>query len=127
MGVPGRTTEGRSVTVTKTSGSPNITGAAGTFSTEDTGRTITGTGIPAGATLAAVPSDTAATLSANATAAGSGAATLGPAVDSAAGYRGWSPETPAEAATYTVAAVNAGKVQPDRAVDGSTGRTQRGR
>ena len=57
----GRTSEPRSVTVTTTNASAALTGAAGTFSTSDVGRPITATGIPAGATLSAVASSTAAT------------------------------------------------------------------
>lgn len=126
--VAGRTTEGRTVSaLTKTSGSAAVTAAAGTFSQEDVGRTVTGTGVPAAATILAVTSGTAATLSANASATNTAAATLGTAVPSAAGYSGWSPETPTEAASYTVAAVNAGTATPDRLTDTITPRTQRGR
>jgi hypothetical protein len=121
----GRTTEARSVTVTKTNASTAITGAAGTFSKNDVGRTITGTGIPAGATLAAVASDTAATLSAAAT------ATIGGTTHSVAaaayGFTGWSPESDAEANAYTVAANNAGTAQPDRITNPYTAAAQRGR
>jgi hypothetical protein len=127
----GRTTEARSVTVTKTNASTAITGAAGTFSKNDVGRTITGTGIPAGATLAAVASDTAATLSAAATASGAGAATIGGTTHSVAaaayGFTGWSPESDAEANAYTVAANNAGTAQPDRITNPYTAAAQRGR
>lgn len=128
----GRTTEPRSVTVTKTSGSAALTAAAGTFAKGDAGRPVSGTGIPAGATLLSVTSDTAATLSANATASGSGALAVGVALstDPAAsgyGFRGWSPETDAEAATYTVAAAIAGTATPDRITNTSTGVTQRSR
>jgi len=128
----GRHTEARTVTVGKTSGSAALTGAAGTFSKNDVGRTITGTGIPAGATLVAVASDTAATLSANATASGSGAATIGGALAVVAGgygFIGWSPETDAEASSYTVAANNAGTVTPDRITNTYTSAVslQRGR
>lgn len=130
--VAGRHTEPRAVTVGKTSGSTALTGAAGTFSKSDAGRSITGTGIPAGATLSAVASDTAATLSANATASGSGAATIGGALATAAGgygFIGWSPETDAEAGSYTVAANNAGTATPDRISNTFTAVTslQRGR
>jgi hypothetical protein len=113
----GRTTEARSVTVTKTNTSTALTAAAGTFSTRDAGRLITGTGIPAAATLSAVASDTAATLSAAATASGAGSAVIGSATTVVAdalayGFLGWSPETEAESLTYTVAAVNAGTATP---------------
>jgi hypothetical protein len=128
--VAGRTTEGRTVaSLTKTSGSAAVTGPAGTFSSEDVGRTVTGTGVPANATIAAVTSGTAATLSANATATNTAAATLGPATAAATGYVGWSPEDPTEAGTYTVAAVNAGAVTPDRVTNTVTPTTagRRGR
>jgi hypothetical protein len=72
----GRTTEARTVTVTKNS-TAAITAAAGTFSTKDVGRPITGTGIPASTTLAAVASDVAATLSAAATTSTANAAVIG--------------------------------------------------
>lgn len=110
----GRSTESRTASVTTTSGSAAITASAGTFSQEDVGRTITGTGIPAGATVSAVTSGTAATLSANATASGTVTATLGNAVPANAGYAGWSPETATEAADYTEAAEDAGTAAPDR-------------
>lgn len=128
--VAGRTTEGRTIgSLTKTSGSTAVTAPAGTFSSEDVGRTVTGTGIAANTTIAAVGSGTAATLSANATATNTAAATLGPAAAASAGYVGWSPETPAEALTYTVAAVNAGTATPDRVTDTVTPTTagRRGR
>jgi hypothetical protein len=131
--VAGRTTESRSVSaLTKTSGSAAVTAAAGTFSQEDVGRAISGTGIPAGATLAAVTSDTAATLSANATATGSGAATIGAATHGAAtsgyGFTGWSPESDTESQAYTVAANNAGTASPDRITNPYTAAaSQRGR
>lgn len=126
--VAGRTTEGRTISaLTKTSGSAAVTAAAGTFSQEDVGRTVTGTGVPANATILSVTSGTAATLSANATATNTAAATLGQATATAAGYVGWSPETPAEAATYTVAANNAGTAPPDRVTDTVTPFTRRGR
>lgn len=76
----GRTTEPRTVTATTTSGSTTITAPAGTLDAADAGRPVTATGVPAGATLTAVPSDTAQAL----------------------GYVCWSPETPEEAAAYTV-------------------------
>jgi hypothetical protein len=127
-GDPGRTTEPRTLaSVTKTAASANITAPAGTFTAEDKGRTITGTGIPAGATITAVSSDTAATMSANATAAGTASATLGAADPRNTGYTGWIPETYAEAGTYTVAAVNSGAAYPGKITDPSTGRKQRGR
>lgn len=60
-----------------TNASAAITHAAGGFSTADAGKTITGTGIPGGATILSVQSATAATLSANATATGTVTATIG--------------------------------------------------
>lgn len=114
----GRTPQARSIaSVATTSGSANLTAPAGSFSKNDVGRKITGTGIPAGATLSAVASDTAATLSANATASGTITAQVLGDVAGAYGFAGWSPETDAEADTYSVAAVNAGKVSPDRITD----------
>src|SRR5664279_4069070 len=56
----GRAPEPRTVSVIKTS-STAITGVAGTYSLKDVGRSITGTAIPAGTTVYAVASDTAAT------------------------------------------------------------------
>ena len=67
----------RNATITTTSGSATITGAAATFDTVlDVGASISGTGIPAGATITAVASGTSATISANATASGSPSATI---------------------------------------------------
>lgn len=122
----GRTNEQRTVTVT-TNSTTAITAAAGTFHEEDAGRTITGTGIPAAATIASVTSDTAATLSAAATASGSPSVTLGRAQGQAYGFTGWSPETDAESETYTVAAVNAGTATPDRLTNAHTRVEQRAR
>lgn len=106
----GRGPGGRAVTVGTTNASAALTAPAGTFdTTHDVGRTITGPGIPAGATLSAVASATAATLSANATATNASvAANLGPRVsqaqqrttEEAFGFRGWSPETATEATAY---------------------------
>lgn len=126
--VAGRTTEGRTVSaLTKTSGSAAVTAAAGTFGQEDVGRSVTGTGVAASTTILSVASGTAATLSANATATNTAAATLGTAVGSAAGYRGWSPETATEAASYTVSAVNAGTAYPNKVTDTVTAFAQRER
>lgn len=127
--VAGRTTEPRSVTVTKTSGSAAVTAATGTFNEEDAGRPISGTGIPAAATIASVTSDTAATLSANATATGAAAATIGSAAEAAGsyGFVGWSPESDAESETYTLAANNLGAAQPDRLTNAYTPVSQRSR
>jgi hypothetical protein len=55
-----------------TSGSATITSATAAFSTDDIGKPISGTGIPANTTISAVASATSATLSANATASGTG-------------------------------------------------------
>jgi hypothetical protein len=123
----GRTHEGRAVTVTTTLSSTAITAPAGTFQEEDAGRTIAGAGIPAGATLSAITSDTDATLSAAATAGGTVTATLGAAATSAYGFHGWSPETDAESETYSVAANNAGTATPDRLTNTSTAVQQRSR
>lgn len=82
--------------------STGITGAAGIFHEEDVGRTITGTGIPAGTTIASVQSDTAARLSAAATTAGTVTAALGRGSPALYGFTGWSPESDAESETYTI-------------------------
>ncbi len=125
---PGRTTEPRTAVVTTTLSSTAVTAAAGTFHVpEDVGRTITGAGIPAGATIAAVTSSTAATLSVAATAAGSPTVALGPGSGLGYGFRGWSPETDGESETYTVAANNAGTATPDRITNTTTAVTQRTR
>ncbi len=132
----GRTTEARTVaSVGTTNLSAAITGPANSFNEEDAGRPISGTGIPAAATILSVASGTAATLSANATATGTITATIGSAVtaNSAAGqaygFVGWSPETDAESEAYTLAAVNAGTTPPDRITNNYTGVStlQRGR
>lgn len=126
--VAGRSSEARSVTVTKTNASTALTAASGTFTEEDAGRTITGTGIPADATLASVTSDTAATLSAAATATGAGAAAIGSDDrGQRSGFVGWCPESDAESEAYTVAAVNAGTVAPDRISNPTTPITRRTR
>lgn len=124
--VTGRSTEPRTIpALTKTSASTAVTGPAGTFLKLDVGRSITGTGVPAGTTIAAVASDTAATLSAAATATNTAAAVIGgvgsmDATTRQAGFFGWSPESDAEANTYSVAATNAGSITPDRMTDNST-------
>lgn len=133
--VAGRHTEARPVaSVGTTNASAALTGPAGSFTKADVGRPISGTGIPANATVSAVASGTAATLSANATATGTITATIGTAttVASAAqsyGFVGWSPESDTEADTYKLASVNAGQVPPDRITNTSTGVStlQRGR
>lgn len=127
--VAGRGSYSRTATVGTTSGSAALTGASGTFNEEDAGRRISGTGIPAGATIASVTSSTAATLSTNATATGSPTATIGGGVTDADGYgfRGWTPESDAESETYTVAAVTSGATPPDRIADPNTPITRRAR
>lgn len=104
--VTGRSPGARTITVTTTSGATSLTGSSGTFNPEDAGRKITGTGIPAGATIATVTNSTTAALSANATASGSITATLPDvsldSVKNKYGFRGWSPESSAEAGTYTI-------------------------
>ena len=55
-----------------TSGSAAISSSTAAFSSDDIGKPISGTGIPSGATIASVTSATAATLSSNATASGTG-------------------------------------------------------
>lgn len=124
--VAGRTTEGRTVTIGTTNASAAITFSSGVLTSEDVGRTVAGTGIPAGATIATVSSATAGTLSANATATGSPSVTLGVAT-SATGYTGWSPETVAESGTYSVAAVNAGTASPSKITGTYTRNDVRGR
>src|SRR5450631_517163 len=57
-----------------TNASKNISSATAAFTQADVGRTITGTGIPALATIASVSSSTAAVTSANSTADGTGIA-----------------------------------------------------
>ena len=130
--VAGRTTEPRTATIGTTNASAAVTGAAGTFLPGDGGRRISGTGIPAGATLLSVTSDTAATLSANATATGSPTATIGIAGESVGpggyGFVGWSPESDSESKSYSLAAVNAGTpVPPSRLTNAITPVTQRSR
>lgn len=127
--VSGRTSEPRTVTVTTTATSTAVTAAAGTFNEEDAGRLVTAAGVAAGTTLASVTSDTAAVLSAAAAATGSRSATVGStAVDGLLyGFVGWSPESDAESESYSVAAVNAGTVTPDRITNPVTPVTQRSR
>lgn len=68
----------RTASVTTTLSSTTITAASGTFSSADVGNTITGTGIPAGTTIATYTSSTTVVLSAAATAAGTVTATITP-------------------------------------------------
>lgn len=116
----GRSPASRAVTVTTTSGSAAITGAAGTFdSPEDVGRTITGAGIPAGATILSVQSRTAATMSANATASATVPATLGRGATYTYGFEGWAPETDAESEGYTILG-GGGATSPSRLTNPTT-------
>ncbi len=88
----------RTATIGITDQSTAITGGAGTFFTADVGRSITGTGIPLGATIASVTSPTAATLSVPATAtnASASATVANP--------------TPVPVGTYTLTVVNNGAI-----------------
>jgi hypothetical protein len=124
--VVGRTNQSRTQVIGTTNASAAITGAAGTFNEEDAGRAITGTGIPAAATILSVTSDVAATLSANATATGSPTATFVAATGESYGFTGWSPETDAESETYSIAG-GASASAPDRLTNAYTGVTQRSR
>lgn len=65
----------RSASVGTTSGSPTVTGT--TFVAGDVGQSITGTGIPVGATISAVSAGVSATISANATATATVTAEIG--------------------------------------------------
>lgn len=67
----------RTQSVTTTSGSANVTAASGTVTAKDVGLSITGTGIPAGATIASITNVTTFVISAAATASGSPTATIG--------------------------------------------------
>lgn len=99
--VTGRYSEPRTqASVGTTNASTALTGPSGTFSKSDVGRPVSGTGIPAGTTLAAVASSTAATLSTNATATGTITLTIGQQATNAGqsladvnavGFYGWSP------------------------------------
>lgn len=125
--VAGRGTEGRSIpSVTTTATSTAITGPAGSFHEEDAGRAISGTGIPAAATIASVQSDTAATLSAAATASGTVTVTVGAGSAADYGFIGWSPESDAESETYTIAG-GASAASPDRILTPTQGNEQRSR
>lgn len=61
---------------------PTVTSATAAFDARDLGQTVVGTGIPAGATIIRIDSPTQVTISANATASGSGVSITmgGPAV-----------------------------------------------
>lgn len=117
-----------SAAATGTALSTRITAAAGTFAEEDPGRTISGAGIPAGATLASVQSDTTARLSVAATAAGSPSVTLGSATGESHGFLGWAPESDAESELYTVTAVTQpGWAPPGEVTNSTTQVTRRSR
>lgn len=114
---PGRSTDPRTVaSVGTTNASAALTAPAGSFFPSDVGRPITGTGIPAGRTitLPIAANGSTATMSGTASATGTITATLGAADGSAAGFRGWSPETEAEAGVLTVASKNAGATDHNR-------------
>lgn len=116
---------GASLPVTISTGSTALT-TLSTFTPGDVGQAISGAGIPAGASVVAVPSTATATLSVPADATGSVVADVG--VDpAAAGWLGWVPTTAAEAASYSVAAAAAGTGPHDRMTDATTGAPQRTR
>lgn len=70
-------TYARSVSVTKSNGTPNLTVVAGVLSAADVGATITGTGIPGSTTItAATLAGTSATMSGNASTGGATIATV---------------------------------------------------
>lgn len=75
-----------------TNASAAITSATASFATDDVGKPISGTGIPAATTILSVQSATAATLSANASASGTGITfTIGVALASASYLSGLKP------------------------------------
>lgn len=125
---PGRSTDPRTVASVVTNSTTAITFPSGAMTTSDIGRPITGSGIPAGTTLAARPSATTGTLSASATASATITATLGSSSTTSTGYgfTGWSPETDAEAAVYPIAA-GAGASAPSVLSDAITRVPQRNR
>ncbi len=126
---PGRSTDPRTVaTFGTTNASTAITFPSGALTSIDVGRPVSGTGIPAGATIATVSSATAGTLSANATATGTVTATLGTSAStpSGVGFTGWSPETAAEALTQSIPG-GAGASDPARLADAVTRTNQRNR
>jgi hypothetical protein len=107
-----------------TSGSAALTGPANTYSQRDVGAPISGTGIPANATILSVTSGTAATSSINSTATGTITLTIGPRSVNSAGFLGWKPETDARAADYTFASAAAGTAPLDRLGDNITRTSQ---
>lgn len=116
----GHTTAARSVaSVVTTNTSTAITAPAGSFFVvADVGAPISGTGIPANATLAAVASGTAATLSAAASASGTITATVGPSLPTAAGFVGFIPD--ATQSAWSFASVAAGTAAPEVLTDSVT-------
>lgn len=125
---PGRTTDSRTVASVVTNSTTAITFPASTITASDIGRTITGTGIPAGTTIASVQSTTAATLSAAATTSTTQTMTLGgyPSSANGLGFVGWVNETVAEGAVYPIAA-GAGATAPSVLTDAVTRVPQRNR
>lgn len=101
-----------------------LTGPANTFHARDVGAPISGTGIPAGATITAVASGTAATMSVNATATGTITATIGPRKESSTGFLGWKPEADTRSGDYTFASAVAGTAPLDRLSDNFSRTTQ---
>lgn len=125
---PGRTTDSRTVASVVTNTTTAITFPSGTITTQDIGRAITGTGIPAGTTISAVASATAGTLSAAATTSTTQTMTLGGLPGSLTGlaFTGYSVETAAESAVYSIAA-GAGASAPSILADNVTRVAQRNR
>lgn len=117
----GHGTEGRTVSgVGTTSGQKALTAPANSFNSGDVGASVSGTGVPAGATIASVASGTSAQLSANATATGTVVLTVGPQLASSTGFIGWHSSTAAQETVNTVASKNAGVVDPARLTDSNT-------
>lgn len=117
----GHGTEGRTIaSVGTTNTSTALTGPANSFNSGDVGAAVSGTGVPAGATIASVTSGTAAVLSAAATATGTITLTVGPQSASSAGFTGWHADTAAQESAETVAAENAGTTDPNRLTDINT-------
>lgn len=117
----GHSTAGRTIaSAGTTSASAAITGPAGSFSQGDVGASVSGTGVPAGATIASVQSATAATLSAAATATGTVTLTVGPQLASSTGFTGWHADTVTQETSDTVTSENAGVTDPSRLADAAT-------
>lgn len=68
---------GRTASVTTTSASTTVTAVSGTFSSDDVGEAITGTGIPASTTISSFTSSSSVVISNAATASGTVTATIG--------------------------------------------------